>query len=143
MQIHITRTRGVTVLRCDGRLVLGHAATKLRRVATRALAECQVVTLDLAGIRQMDAHGIGVLILLYHSSRNHGSTLLLTRVSDRVHRLLDLSGLFAIIPLTAVLDADGTVPIDRHRADRWARADVAVRPHRAVAQRVNSDAAGS
>jgi anti-anti-sigma factor len=122
VKIHIIRTRGVTILRCDGRLVFGRAATAFRVVASRALAECQVLALDLAGIQQMDAHGIGVLAHLYASSRDSGSALLLAGVSHRVQRLLRLTGLDTVIPaVKAVLDADGdsrrwfgTAPIGGH-----------------------------
>lgn len=108
MQIHIIRTSGVTILRCDGRLVLGRAATTFLRAATRALAEAEVVALDLSGVREMDAHGIGMLAHLYASSHDTGGALLLAGVSNRVQRLLHLTGLDTVIPtVTAVLDADG------------------------------------
>lgn len=105
--IHIIRISGVTVLRCDSRLVLGHAATQFRMAAERALAECEVVALDLAGVWQMDAHGIGVLAQLYASSRDTGRALLLAGASNRVQRLLHLTALDTVIPtVTTVLDAD-------------------------------------
>ncbi len=142
MQIHIIRTSGVTVLQCDGRLVLGRSATEFCRAALRALADSQVVALDLAGIRQVDAHGIGVLAFLYGLSRDTGSTLLLAGASHRVQRLLDLAGLDAIIPaVKTVLDADGEAPLVRHRADRSARTVIATRRRRPVAPRVNGGVA--
>ena len=126
MQIHIRRADGVIVLRGDGRLVLGHDATTFRKSATRALAHCQVVALDLAGVRQIDAHGIGVLVDLYVLARDTGSALLLARVSDRVQRLLHVTGLDTIMPtVKAVTDADGdsrrrfgSAPARRHGAAR-------------------------
>ncbi len=142
VQIHIIRTSGITVLQCDGRLVLGRSATEFRRAALRALADTQVVALDLTGIRQMDAHGIGVLALLYGSSRDAGSTLLLAGASHRVQRLLGLARLDAIIPaVKTVLDADGEAPLVRHRADTSARTVVATRRRRPVAQRVSGGVA--
>jgi anti-anti-sigma factor len=133
VQIQIIRTSGVTFLRCDGRLVLGRAAAEFRRAATHALAECQVVALDLEGIGQMDAHGIGVLAQLYAASRNTGSALLLAGVSHRVQRLLHLTGLDTIIPMVkALLDADGesrrwvgTAPIGGRQL-AWPRVDTAL-----------------
>jgi anti-sigma B factor antagonist len=108
VRIHIIPVSGVTVLRCDGRLVLGHAATRFRIAAERALAECEVVALDLARVWQMDAHGIGVLAQLYASSRATGRALLLAGVNNRVQRLLHLTRLDTVMPTaTTVLDADG------------------------------------
>ena len=53
MRIHIIRISGVTVLRCHGRLVLGQESTQFRMAAERALAECDVVALDLAGASEL------------------------------------------------------------------------------------------
>ena len=88
--------------------MLGPAAAQFRKAAERALAECDVVALDLAGVRQIDALGIGVLADLFASSRDAGRTLLVAGVSKRVQRLLHLAGLDTVIPTaTTVLDADG------------------------------------
>lgn len=87
--------------------MLGPAAAQFRKAAERALAECDVVALDLAGVRQIDAHGIGVLADLFASSRDAGRTLLVAGVSKRVQRLLHLAGLDTVIPTATVLDADG------------------------------------
>jgi anti-anti-sigma factor len=107
MRIHIIRISGVTVLRCHGRLVLGQESTQFRMAAERALAECDVVALDLAGVWQMDAHGIGVLAELYASARDTGRALILAGVNNRVQRLLRLTRLDKVIPtVTTVLDAD-------------------------------------
>lgn len=103
--------------------MLGRGATQFRLAAERALAECEVVALDLAGVRQMDAHGVGVLAGLYGLSRDTGRTLLLADVSKYVRRLLQLTGLDDVIPTVTRLDAKGkshrrpgTMPVGRQEA---------------------------
>ena len=126
MQIRIIRSRGVTILSCHGPLVLGRAASRLRKVALRALAVRQVVALDLSGVTQMDAHAIGVLADLYVFSRASGSVLLLAGLSDRAQRLLHLTRLDRFIPVVTTSGAAdsgsrhpfGPVPAGGHDDER-------------------------
>jgi anti-anti-sigma factor len=100
VEIEVITTRELALLRCRGRLVLGDGAALLREVASRALAAGQAVALDLGRVSQMDAHATGVLAELIESARNQGVALVLARVSDRVRRILRVTRLDQVIPLS-------------------------------------------
>lgn len=96
--VEIIRARGAIVLRCRGRLVLGHGAGLLRELARRALASGDAVAVDVTRVTQTDAHAIGVLAELCATAREAGSTLMLAGASDRVRRLLRLTRLDSFLP---------------------------------------------
>lgn len=98
VEIDTITTRELAILRCRGRLVLGDGAAPLREAVRRALSRGQAVALDLGPVTQMDAHGTGVLAELADLARRDGRALMLARVSDRVRRLLRLTGLDTVIP---------------------------------------------
>ena len=96
--IDVVRNRGMAVLSCRGRLVLGHGTPLLREAAERELSAFESVALDLSFVTQMDASGIGVLAETSRAARHAGRVLVLTGVNDRVLRLLRLTRLDAFIP---------------------------------------------
>jgi anti-anti-sigma factor len=98
VEIDVSPTRDLAILRCRGRLVLGDGAAPLREAARRAILRGQAVALDLGRVTQMDAHGTGVLAELADLACREGRPLMLARVSDRVRRLLRLTRLDAVIP---------------------------------------------
>ncbi len=78
-----------------------------RRAALEALEqadrlELNAVELDLSATTEMDASGLGVLILLQKRAREKGKTVRLLRVPNAVEQLLDatrLNSLFDIVRL--------------------------------------------
>ena len=98
VEIEITNTRELAILRCQGRLVLGDGAATLREAARRALSAGQAVALDLGRVTQLDAHGTGVLAELFEIARREGRAFMVARVSGRVRRVLRLTRLDTVIP---------------------------------------------
>jgi anti-anti-sigma factor len=103
VDIDIIRTRDLAILTCRGRLV-GDGAALVRDAAWRAFSAGQDVALDLWRVTQMDAHGAGVLAELFWFARREGRVLTLSRVNDRVRRVLQITGLDSV--LSGVKDSD-------------------------------------
>ncbi len=92
-QFLISTRRGGTVIVALGRLVLGHGArwgawTPFIEQATRG-----AVYVDLSGITQLDAAGIGLLVRVAGSIRRQGRDFCIVAVSPRVRRMLSLTRL--------------------------------------------------
>lgn len=98
MDIDITTTRDLAILRCRGRLVFGDGAAPLKDAARRALLRGHAVALDLDKVTQMDAHATGVIAELADLARRQGRALTVARVSDRARRLLRLMRLDTVVP---------------------------------------------
>lgn len=87
------------VLSCCGRIVLGVEAETLRCIAM-ARPERRVV-LDLQGVEEMDAAGLGLLVELHCRARQRAGELRIANASPRVRRLM------ALTSLDSVLEIDG------------------------------------
>jgi anti-sigma B factor antagonist len=55
--------------------------------------EVEVVTMDLSDVGFVDSAGLGALIAIRERAKHFGVDLRITRVSDRVRRVLELTGL--------------------------------------------------
>jgi anti-anti-sigma factor len=98
VDIDILRTRARAIVRCRGRLVLSDSAALLRDTVRQALSAGLDVVLDFPQVTQIDAHGAGVLAELVSLARDRGRSIALSRVNERVHRVLRVTGLDAVIP---------------------------------------------
>jgi anti-sigma B factor antagonist len=98
VDIDILRTRALAIVRCRGRLVLSDGAALLRDTVRQALSAGLDVVLDFPHVTQIDAHGAGVLAELFRLARDRGRSLALSRIDERVHRVLRVTGLDAVIP---------------------------------------------
>jgi anti-anti-sigma factor len=61
--------------------------------ALLAAGEVDAVELDLAQVGFVDSAGVGALLAVRERAHQMGTDLAITRVSDRVRRILDLTGL--------------------------------------------------
>lgn len=68
-----------------------HTAPSL--ATAMAAADRTDLTLDLAGVEFIDSSGLRVLIEAHRRASDTGGALRLTKPSDSVRRLLDISGL--------------------------------------------------
>ena len=76
------------------------AAEKTRVYIDGLIAKYQPqrVIFDLKGLMFMDSTGIGVLIGRYKNCKKRGISVMIYRPSDSVDKLLNLSGLYAVMP---------------------------------------------
>lgn len=81
----------IALFECEGRLTV-ESANVLRRAVT-TLAGVQNVVLDLKGLTDVDAAGLGAIASLGSWARSTGASLRLMNLMPRVERLMELTGL--------------------------------------------------
>jgi anti-anti-sigma factor len=81
----------MVLFECEGRLTV-ESANALRRAVTTQAGVANVV-LDLKGLADVDAAGLGALASLGSWARATGASLKLMNLMPRVERLLELTGL--------------------------------------------------
>jgi anti-anti-sigma factor len=85
--------RDTAVVTCRGHLVLGATARSFRACIGRLLRRYRRVVLDLGGVTDIDARGVGMLAVLIAQAKSTDRGLILSIPSDRVERVLRLTGL--------------------------------------------------
>jgi anti-sigma B factor antagonist len=93
-----THKEDVTTLVVSGE-VDAFTAPQLREKLMPLCKSDQEVHLDLSKVDYMDSTGLGVLIGAYKSLRAHNGRLVLTGMSPRLNRLLQITGLTEIIDI--------------------------------------------
>ena len=92
-----TRTKdGVLVVDCSGRIVYGEEALLLRSTVRNALSECNRIVLNLGEVNYIDSGGLGVLVELGTSAQNAGGAIKLTRLTQHVSDLLQITKLLTV-----------------------------------------------
>ncbi len=89
-------TDGAIVLRVVGEIDLS-TVEDLKAAVRPCFSESSQVELDLGGLEFMDSSGLGALVQLAREGAGRGSSLTLTNVTARTHRLLEISGLAAVL----------------------------------------------
>ncbi len=109
------------LLQAAGRLVLGHGADRRFWAPILDGSERIDILLDLAGVTDLDAAGIGLIAELCRSMRRRGGTVRVFAASPRVETLLRLTGvdnaLDRPMPLADVPCRVRRRPSDRPRPD--------------------------
>jgi anti-anti-sigma factor len=106
MKIDIHAGPQTALLRCCGRLVLGWETETLRYVA-KSRPEPYLI-LDLGGVENVDAAGLGVLVELYCWARRTNKALTLSNPSAPVSRLVALTKLHSVLEIAGHPEADET-----------------------------------
>jgi len=58
LNLEVSKTKGIAVVRCRGRIVFGEEADELRRVVLGLLKETNRIVLDFAWIEFIDSSGL-------------------------------------------------------------------------------------
>jgi len=113
-----------TVLRCQGRIVIGDAYAILRNAVLRQ-THTRTLILDLAQVDRIDAGGLGVLLDLREWACSHAIRFQLMNVTDQVEHVLELTKLDRILEFCSVEDmlqllhfADAIAPWSVDRANQ-------------------------
>jgi anti-sigma B factor antagonist len=100
LDVRTERFGSTVVLGLEGRLTVESDPRVLDRHAHRAAwGGATHLVLDLAGIRQLDCSGIGVLLHVYRLFSRRGGVVALAGVEPRQRRLLQMAGLCAVFPM--------------------------------------------
>ena len=92
LKTSVQKIRDTTIVRCQGRIIVGENFTILRDAVMRNSPAAMVV-LDLAGVKRIDAGGLGVLLKLREWARGNGVQFKLMNVMPKVDRMLKLTKL--------------------------------------------------
>jgi anti-sigma B factor antagonist len=88
----------IVVLRLQGQIVAGE--THILRRAVADMADMSVLILDLARVRRIDAHGLGVLLDLRQQLDAQGIEFRLMNVTKLVRQLLQITKLDTVFEFT-------------------------------------------
>ena len=97
MEIQLRQTSGVSVLELKGRLTVNDGVTELRGKVKNLLEEGEhQIVLNLHGVNYMDSTGVDCLVSSYTAAIKLGGEVKFSSLSDRVHRLLDITRLLTV-----------------------------------------------
>ena len=101
LNVSVQKLGDTTVLRCQGRIVIGDACTILRN-AVLGLTHTRRLVLDLAQVDRIDAGGLGVLLSLRKWARSNAIRLRLMNVMNQVEHVLELTRLDGVFEFCSV-----------------------------------------
>ena len=89
------------VVRLNGKLSL---ETVHDFIATMRPEPAAVLILDMSGCSFLDSAGVGALVSLFVSRRNHGKKLTLAALTPQGTAVMQVSGLMKLLPLSATVE---------------------------------------
>jgi anti-anti-sigma factor len=93
----------ISVVRCQGRIVVGDAYSTLRN-SVLSQRPARRVVLDLARVDSIDAGGLGVLLVLREWACSGASVFKLMNVTKNVRQILDLTHLQRVFEFCSMQD---------------------------------------
>ena len=91
LNLDVSTTEGIAVIRCRGRVVFGEEADELRRVVLDLLNKTQRIVLDFAWIEYLDSSGLGVLVASMISARHHRAEIKLAALGSKARQVLTIA----------------------------------------------------
>ena len=90
--------QGITVLRLTGRLILGEATAKFRKLIRDTLEQNKKqIVLNMSEVYFVDSSGLGELVSAYTAVTNQGGRLKLLKLTQRVQDLVQLTKVYRIL----------------------------------------------
>ena len=99
LKVHAKDLGNVAILCLQGQIVSGE--TEILRDAVRSQSDVSAVILDLARVRAVDANGLGVMLELRQQAESKGIRFELMNVSKLVSRVLEITRLDSVFPITS------------------------------------------
>ncbi len=103
LRVTIQQLGNTSVLRCEGRIVIGSTHSSLRN-AVLSQREARKVFLDMARVERIDAGGLGVLLGLREWALAHAVCFKLMNVTKNVDQILELTNLQGAFEFCSVPD---------------------------------------
>ncbi len=104
-QLNIDRVPGANgdllVTRLTGKLSL---ETVHDFIATMRVEPAANLVLDMSGLSFLDSAGVGALVSLFVSRRNHGKTLALAALTQQGTAVMQVSGLLKLLPIYSAVE---------------------------------------
>jgi len=86
----------VTIVRCNGRIVVGSGSESLRAHVDRLLLDRRAIVLHLGEVGFIDSSGLGTMVRALTSIRRAHGDLKLCNVPERVRKVLEMSRLTTV-----------------------------------------------
>ena len=83
LNLDVSRTEDIAVVRCRGRIVFGEEADELRRVVLSLLNETRRIVVNLAWIEHIDSSGLETLVASFISARHRRAEIKFAALSPR------------------------------------------------------------
>jgi len=96
LKVETRQSDGVTMVSCQGRIVLGEESAGMRETLKRALTSSRQLVLDLSGVSYIDSSGLGTLVGVYSSARAGGADIKLAGLNQRLRDLLQITKLVTV-----------------------------------------------
>ena len=97
LKISVSEVGDVTILRLDGRIVIGEESRSFRQTVQGLVDNHKrKIILNLADVKFLDSGGNGDLVCVYHSIRSHGGLLKLCHVSGKFQEVLQIQKLLTV-----------------------------------------------
>jgi anti-sigma B factor antagonist len=97
MNITTRNEEGVTILELDGKLTIGIGDVQLRDELVDLLDRgVKKILLNMQKVRTMDSSGLGELVRSKKTATDHGATIKLLHVEDKVHEVLEMTRLIGV-----------------------------------------------
>jgi len=107
------------IVRCQGGIVVGEDLAALRRTVMKDCS-AKLVLLDMAGVRGIDAGGLGVLLGLRQWAENNSTRFKLMNVRPKVERVIKTVWLDRVFEFSTVHDISDLIHLP-NRARSWKR----------------------
>ena len=99
LKMEILEDQGIVFIRCRGRLRFGKEAQLLKKCVEGVLSHFSICLLNLEGIDQIDARGLGTLVGCFEKARSLGCLLLIGGASAKVLDLLQITQLNKVLEI--------------------------------------------
>lgn len=99
LRIETREQDGVTVVTCQGKLVLGDETTLFGNQVRALLEEKPILVMDLSGLTYADSSGIGTLMGLFVAARARGGEIKFAHPSDHLAKVLKTMQLVGVLGL--------------------------------------------
>jgi anti-sigma B factor antagonist len=88
LNLDISRTGDIAVVRCRGRIVFGEESDELRRVVLSLLKETNRIVLNFAWVAHIDSSGLGTVVASFISARHRGAEIKFAALSPMARQVL-------------------------------------------------------
>jgi anti-anti-sigma factor len=102
LKIHAKNLGTVAVLCLEGQIVNGE--TEILQNIVDSLPNRHTLILDLSGVSIIDAHGLGMMLQLREQALGRGMSFELMNVNKRLSKVLQLTRLDSVFPITSALE---------------------------------------
>ena len=104
LQFQVESLQDVAVVNCSGRMVRGVALDEFRR-RIEQLERVRVLVLDVSGVEQLDAGGLGTLLLVRRWAVQKGAKLKLVNPPAFFRRVLEATHLNSVFEVSSLKEA--------------------------------------